>query len=327
MFYIRNLPRQSSLIKSFAIKCIFYTIMCFQSVTANAQEAKTILAYGDSLFSKDNLDDGDSFPEQLESKLKELGFIGNVIGAGNGGFTSGQALERIDIVLDSNPEIDLVILEFGGNDMFQNISPDTTYANLEKMINIFNDRKIPIFMAGLIMPFNGYQGYSNRYNYVYTELSEKYNLPLDPFFLEGISGISELNQPDGIHPNKFGNSLIAARLSPAILQTLIDIERYDEIQSLLTKLNAEPKVTDDLVNSLNVEKTDNKKNILIFGDSLVAGYGLDPQFAFPAQLEVKLKEMNPNIIVYNAGVSGDTSSAGMARLEWVLSSYDDLDLV
>lgn len=316
--------------KLFAVRCVLFTIICLSWITANAQEPKKILAFGDSLFSTERLEVGDSFPEQLETKMKELGFNGEVIGAGYGGFTSGQALDQIDPVLKANPDIDLLILEFGGNDLLQNIPSDVTYRNMEAMINIIQAKKIPILLTGLVMPFNGYQGFSNRLNYVYTELSEKYNIPLDPFFLEGILGVPELNQADNVHPNKFGNSLIASRLAPTILEIIVEIDKYQEIQSLLTKLDNtdsiaeinEPEATNTAITT-----TTNAKNILVFGDSLVAGYGLAPEHSFPAQLEAKLKESNSEIIVHNAGVSGDTSSGGMARLEWVLSSYNDLDLV
>lgn len=316
--------------KSFAVRCILFTIICLTWITANAQEPKKILAFGDSLFSTERLALGDSFPEQLETKMKELGFAGEVIGAGYGGYTTGQALDRLESILNANTDVDLLILEFGGNDLLQNIPSDETFRNMEKMINIIQAREIPILMTGLVLPFNGYQGFSNRLNYVYTDLSEKYDIPLDPFFLEGILGIPELNQADNVHPNKFGNSLIASRLAPTVLEFVVEIDKYEEIQSLLTKLDNNNKTAeiDEPAAAMGATTTAvNTKSILVFGDSLVAGYGLAPEHAFPAQLEAKLKAMNSDIIVHNAGVSGDTSSGGMARLEWVLSSYSDLDLV
>ena len=58
--------------------------------------------------------------------------------------------------------------------------------------------------------------------------------------------------------------------------------------------------------------------ILAFGDSLTAGYGLAPAQAFPTRLEAALRAGGTAARVYNAGVSGDTSAAGRARLAWVL---------
>ena len=59
--------------------------------------------------------------------------------------------------------------------------------------------------------------------------------------------------------------------------------------------------------------------ILAFGDSLTAGYGLPRDQSFPAQLEVLLRRTRPGARVLNAGVSGDTSASGRARLSGVLS--------
>jgi acyl-CoA thioesterase-1 len=59
-------------------------------------------------------------------------------------------------------------------------------------------------------------------------------------------------------------------------------------------------------------------HILAFGDSLTAGFGLEPGQAFPARLEAALKARGHDIVIANAGVSGDTSAAGAERLDWSL---------
>lgn len=61
-----------------------------------------------------------------------------------------------------------------------------------------------------------------------------------------------------------------------------------------------------------------QKIILAFGDSLTAGYGIQLDQAFPAQLEKKLRAEGHDATVINAGVSGDTTSGGLTRLEWTL---------
>jgi acyl-CoA thioesterase I len=63
--------------------------------------------------------------------------------------------------------------------------------------------------------------------------------------------------------------------------------------------------------------------IVALGDSLTAGYGLPQDQSFPAQLEAALKARGHNVRVINAGVSGDTASAGLQRLAWALP--DDAD--
>lgn len=60
--------------------------------------------------------------------------------------------------------------------------------------------------------------------------------------------------------------------------------------------------------------------LLALGDSLTAGYGLERAHAFPAQLERALRGQSLDVRVENAGVSGDTSAGGRARLAWLLGS-------
>jgi acyl-CoA thioesterase-1 len=67
--------------------------------------------------------------------------------------------------------------------------------------------------------------------------------------------------------------------------------------------------------------------ISVLGDSLVAGYGLPVQQAFPAQLEAALKRRGHAVVVENAGVSGDTSAGGLARLDWTLATNPQLMIV
>lgn len=67
--------------------------------------------------------------------------------------------------------------------------------------------------------------------------------------------------------------------------------------------------------------------LLAFGDSLVAGYGLGPEDAFPAQLERALKAEGYEVEVINAGRSGDTTAAGRGRLEWSLADKPDAVLL
>ena len=67
--------------------------------------------------------------------------------------------------------------------------------------------------------------------------------------------------------------------------------------------------------------------ITVLGDSLTAGFGLSPEDAFPAQLETQLRRDGFDVRVVNAGVSGDTSAGGRARLDWVLADAPDLVIV
>src|SRR5690242_15895505 len=64
--------------------------------------------------------------------------------------------------------------------------------------------------------------------------------------------------------------------------------------------------------------------ILAFGDSLTAGFGLPADAAFPSRLEARLRAEGLPVRVVNAGNSGDTTAAGLARLDWSLADKPDI---
>jgi len=79
-----------------------------------------------------------------------------------------------------------------------------------------------------------------------------------------------------------------------------------------------------LVNLVSTQAGANDFKILALGDSLTAGYGLNKGDGFPEQLQKSLQEQGHKIIVLNAGVSGDTSQGGLARLNWALVDKPDM---
>ena len=67
-----------------------------------------------------------------------------------------------------------------------------------------------------------------------------------------------------------------------------------------------------------------KKSIVFFGNSLTAGYGLSPEQAFPALIQKKIDSLGLPYQVVNAGVSGETSSGGKTRIDWILQQPMDI---
>ncbi len=65
-----------------------------------------------------------------------------------------------------------------------------------------------------------------------------------------------------------------------------------------------------------------ERKVIAFGDSLFAGYGLDPRDSYPEKLENALRAKGINADVINAGVSGDTTAAGLQRLEFTLAAME-----
>jgi acyl-CoA thioesterase-1 len=70
--------------------------------------------------------------------------------------------------------------------------------------------------------------------------------------------------------------------------------------------------------SITAGSTDNTKTVLFFGNSLTAGFGVDPSEAFPALIQKKIDSLHLPYKAINAGVSGETTSGGLARVDWIL---------
>ena len=76
--------------------------------------------------------------------------------------------------------------------------------------------------------------------------------------------------------------------------------------------------------SLPAENNTEKKNILFFGNSLTAGLGVEPEEAFPAIIGDKIDSLKLPYKITNAGLSGETTAAGKARINWILKQKVDV---
>lgn len=85
-----------------------------------------------------------------------------------------------------------------------------------------------------------------------------------------------------------------------------------------------PPPQEEVLTTTQTEEKEKEKVILFFGNSLTAGYGLDPSEAFPALIQNKIDSLGLNYKVVNAGLSGETTAAGKNRIEWVLRQPVDV---
>ena len=92
---------------------------------------------------------------------------------------------------------------------------------------------------------------------------------------------------------------------------------------IMMALGAQPRMTRAEVIAPKVEPN----TVLVMGDSLAAGYGLDPTEAFPALLQKKADAAGLKVNIVNGGLSGDTSAGGLRRLDWLLKRHLDVLLL
>ncbi|MEO3435478.1 arylesterase [Inquilinus sp. CAU 1745] len=197
------------------------TFLTLAPLTPAKADTLRLLAFGDSLVAGYGLADRESFTVQLEAALLARGVDIQVINGGVSGDTSAGGLARLEWALGDQP--DLVLLELGANDGLRGIDPAATKENLADILRELEAREIPVLLAGMYAPPNLGEDYAERFDAIYPALSDEFEIPLYPFFLEGVATDPELNQQDGMHPNAQGVARIVEQIVPYIVD-LIEAE-------------------------------------------------------------------------------------------------------
>lgn len=190
--------------------CLLFFTLFYTS--AEAQERKTILFFGDSITAGYGIDSFDAFPALIQEKLNEMDYHYRAINAGLSGETSAGGLRRVDWILQQ--PVDIFVLELGGNDGLRGIDPADTKRNLQgimdKVWETYPD--VVIILTGMEAPPNMGADYTREFRTIYRELAEENEVIFMPFILEDVAGDPELNLPDGIHPTEEGHKIVARNL-------------------------------------------------------------------------------------------------------------------
>jgi acyl-CoA thioesterase-1 len=136
------------------------------------------------------------------------------VNAGVSGDTSAGGLRRLEWALDGPVRVRVVAL--GGNDALRGLSVEDLERNLAAIIQGAQARKVTVILAGMEAPPNLGRAYTSAFRQVYRDLAARYRVALVPFLLDGIAGVADLNQDDGIHPNAAGARRVADILWPSI---------------------------------------------------------------------------------------------------------------
>jgi acyl-CoA thioesterase I len=174
----------------------------------------TILDFGDSITAGYGLPSGEAFPAQLETWLTQHGIAARVVNAGVSGDTTAGGLARLDWALADKP--DLVILALGANDALRGIDPSTVRDNLDKMIVKIQASGAKLLLVGMLAPPNWGEEYERAFDRIFPELARIHDVPFYPFLLEGVAMKPELNQPDGLHPNERGVTVLVDKIAPVV---------------------------------------------------------------------------------------------------------------
>jgi acyl-CoA thioesterase-1 len=176
-----------------------------QPVTGASEPRIVIL--GDSLTAGLGLPMAQAFPSRLQRHLQDEGLQYTIVNAGVSGDTSAGGLSRLDWALDG--DVRILVLALGGNDALRGLPAAQLTHNLAEIIERAQARGVKVVLAGMEAPPNYGAKYALDFHNVYPALAKKYRVPLVPFLLERVAGITELNQADGIHPTAAGAQIVA----------------------------------------------------------------------------------------------------------------------
>ena len=178
-----------------------------------------IALYGDSLMSGYGLDEKFHLSTILERNLKIRGFDVTLINASVSGDTTSGGLNRLNWLLEEK-DIDILVLCLGANDMLRGIRPNLIRQNLNRILEILEEKKITVLLAGMKSQEAFGQEYKKEFDKIYPELAKKFNIAFLPFLLEGVALNPKLNLQDGKHPNAEGINLISKNLEKKIINLL-----------------------------------------------------------------------------------------------------------
>jgi len=173
-----------------------------------------VAALGDSLTAGLGLPLTEAFPAKLEKALRASGFNVDIANAGVSGDTVADGLARLDWSIPKGTEA--VLVELGANDALRGIDPKLTRVGLDEIVKRLRQQNIAVMLAGMLAPRNFGPDYGDAFDHIYPDLAKAYDVPLYPFFLDGVATDPKLNQADGLHPTAEGVDIIVSRMLPTV---------------------------------------------------------------------------------------------------------------
>lgn len=190
-----------------------------RQVPVAADVRPRIVFLGDSLTAGLGLPRPQSVPALIQSRLEQSDYRYEVINAGVSGDTSAGGLSRLDWSLEG--DVDVLVVELGANDGLRGLPVAQLRRNLSEIISRAQSRGIMVLLTGMEAPPNYGAAYTTEFRQVFRDLAREYKVAFIPFYLDGVAGISNLNQGDGIHPNAEGSRIIEQTIWRA-LEPMLD---------------------------------------------------------------------------------------------------------
>ncbi|MBK4988028.1 arylesterase [Pseudomonas sp. S60] len=182
---------------------------------AQSATAGTLLIVGDSISAGFGLDTRQGWVSLLQTRLQQEGFDDKVVNASISGDTSAGGQARLPALLAAHKP-GVVVLELGGNDGLRGQPPGQLQQNLASMIEQSHKAGAKVLLLGMRLPPNYGVRYTEAFAQVYQQLAADKHVALVPFFLDGVGGVPELMQADGIHPAQGAQQRLLENAWPAL---------------------------------------------------------------------------------------------------------------
>jgi acyl-CoA thioesterase I len=193
----------------------FLFVFLIASVSAKA-DTPVILVYGDSIsaaYGLDHVEQG--WVELLRTRLKEQGYVYQVVNASVSGETTAGGLARLPRALQvQHPR--LLVIELGGNDGLRALPVAQMRANLAQMIDLATAAGAKVLLLGMRMPPNYGPEFTAAFHAVYANLAQEKKTALVDFLLDGTALDPKLIQADDIHPNAAAQPILLNNVWPAL---------------------------------------------------------------------------------------------------------------
>lgn len=175
-----------------------------------------VVFLGDSLTAGYGLPEDQAYPAILDRRLDSKGTPVRVLNAGVSGDTTAGGLSRLDWLLKQKP--DVLVVALGGNDGLRGLDLAQSEKNLREIVRRGKESGARVLLLGMMIPPNYGRDYTESFRNMYPEIADEFDVPLLPFLLEGVGGIADLNQADGIHPTAKGQEIVADNVEPYLVE-------------------------------------------------------------------------------------------------------------
>lgn len=198
-------------------KCLL--LVLFSSFALVTQAQPKVLVLGDSISAGFGIPVQEGWVKLFADKLQQKVATAEVINASVSGETTQGGLTRLPQLLKQH-QPSLTIIELGGNDGLRGTPIKVIENNLRQLVQLSLAADSQVLLVGMQIPPNYGARYTELFTNNYQKVAKDLDVPVLPFFLEGVAGVEGMMQADGIHPTAPAQPLLVGLIWPYVIKSL-----------------------------------------------------------------------------------------------------------